>query len=100
MGGGDLDHDTPNTRIAHESCTARARERPQLLSVRGDRRTICAPQKIVQNEPNCSQTAKRSGALRVCALWRAARAGPKIRGMQNFSGQWDRDSALITQHWR
>jgi hypothetical protein len=37
-----------------------------------------------KTNPNVLQLAKRSGALRLCALWRAARAGPKIRRMQNF----------------
>jgi len=84
MGRGVFDDATPNTSIAHESRVALLRDRPQLLSVRRDRRTICAQQRIVQNEANCAQVAKCTGALRVCALWRAARTDPKIRGMQNF----------------
>src|SRR5689334_20490155 len=43
-----------------------------------------AQRENVQNEPNCPQLAKRSGALRFCAIWRAARARSKIRRCQIF----------------
>jgi hypothetical protein len=43
-----------------------------------------AQQQIVQNEPNCPQLVKRSGALRFCAMRRAARAEAKIRREQKF----------------
>src|SRR4029079_5381007 len=74
---------------SHLDCTPgsarrRARGRLELQAAAWDSGSACAQQKIVQNEPNCSQLAKWSGALRICALWRAARAGPKIRRMQNF----------------
>jgi hypothetical protein len=50
-----------------------------------DASIVRARQQIVQNEPICPQIAKRSGALRFCALRRAARPKGKIRPVQNFS---------------
>jgi hypothetical protein len=69
---------------ASPSIARRARGDRNPSAHEGIRAAIGAQNEIVQNEPNCPQLAKRSGALRVCALWRAARAGPKIRRMQNF----------------
>src|SRR5690349_11341234 len=84
MGGGD-DEPVGTGIVRHRQwARTRARSRLELQATAWDRRSACAQPKNIQNEPNHSQLAKSSGALRICALWRAARAGPKIRGMQNF----------------
>jgi hypothetical protein len=67
-----------------ESARTIARDRRQSQCSLADRSGIRARQQIVQNEANCPQLAERGGALRFCALRRAARAEGRFGRMQDF----------------